>query len=94
MLRLEESGPLRLDGTLESFDLTPGKAHGFAQTDKGLLHLPMANRGVLEDDTIRRCNNSEHYALLQTESALALDVNFDSQGQNPFVVAWAPKTKG
>ena len=85
-------GTQRQIGRLERINLTPGKAHAYVRVGGILLHVCMANRGVLQKDgSIKPCVNGSRYDLLPVSSSIVLDISSDSEGQRPFVVAWAPK---
>lgn len=83
----------RITGSLQSFNGTPGKAHGYVRLTEGLLvHVPVSNRGVLQKEgKIKRCMNGDRYDPIEPFTVICLDVEYDRKGQNPFVVAWAPK---
>lgn len=78
-------------GRLERFSLDKGVAHAYVRLDSELLHLPMANRGVLQtNNKIEQCINGDRYLPLQRGSSIAIDVHLDREGKKPYAVAWAP----
>ena len=88
-------GKERRVGTLERIDLTRGRAHAFVRVGGELLHVCMVSRGVLQaDGSICICQGDDRYQPISAPGnpIVELDIDFDSAGHKPHVVAWAPKS--
>ena len=82
---------VRLTGTLVSFNSKPGRSEANIRVGDVVLHAPKSARGVLEPGgTINREINGRRYDPIDADEKIALEVNYDSNGENPIVAAWAP----
>lgn len=84
-------GVTQISGKIENFSLKRKDAHARVRVNKDeVLVLSIADRGVLECGTIRRCTEDERYQPLASDSMVRVDLD-DSAGGNKTVIAWAPK---
>jgi hypothetical protein len=86
------SSTARIIGTLQLLDSSQEIKFVYVRIDDVLLHLPVANRGVLEGEKIRKCNNpKERHEQILPDTPVALDVTLDSNGKRVLPIAWAHK---
>ncbi len=81
-------GVIQINGKLEKLNLK--QAHACIRISGETRFVSIADRGVIEGDTIRRCTEEERRKPLTPGSLVRIDIDDGSIGEKT-VIAWAPK---